>query len=105
MIQRRDIMRFLAKVALRGLGGLVLATGIASAAQAAQCGNTSAGFDAWKQSFAREAADSGIGKRGLDALNGTSYATATIKADRGQHSFKLTLKEFMQKRGSATIVA
>ena len=36
---------------------------------------------------------------------GTKYATATIKADRNQHSFKLSLKAFMAKRGAPTIVA
>ncbi|MCB1381299.1 MAG: lytic murein transglycosylase, partial [Alphaproteobacteria bacterium] len=30
---------------------------------------------------------------------------ATIKADRSQHSFKLSLEQFMQKRGAAAIIA
>jgi membrane-bound lytic murein transglycosylase B len=30
---------------------------------------------------------------------------ATIKADRAQHSFKLSLDQFMEKRGAATIVS
>ena len=45
------------------------------------------------------------GQRGLKALAATSYATATIKADRSQHSFKLSLEQFMQKRGAAAIIA
>ncbi|MFO1122884.1 MAG: lytic transglycosylase domain-containing protein [Hyphomicrobiales bacterium] len=74
-------------------------------AQAAKCGNTGAGFEAWKAAFAREAEANGIGSRGLGALADTSYATATIRADRNQKSFKLSLNQFMEKRGAATIVS
>jgi membrane-bound lytic murein transglycosylase B len=35
----------------------------------------------------------------------TTYATATISADRGQKSFRLSLDEFLAKRGASTIVA
>ena len=45
------------------------------------------------------------GPRGLAALAGTSYATATIKADRSMHSFKLGLDAFMEKRGASAIVS
>jgi membrane-bound lytic murein transglycosylase B len=76
-----------------------------SAAQAARCGNSSAGFEAWKQAFAGEARQKGIGANGIAALMGTTYATKTIAADRGMRSFKLSLDEFMVKRGAATIVA
>jgi membrane-bound lytic murein transglycosylase B len=72
---------------------------------AATCGSGAAGFEAWKQSFAREAQAKGIGGSGISALMGTSYAQATINADRSLHSFKLSLDEFMRKRGSAAIVA
>ncbi len=72
---------------------------------AAQCGNTSAGFDAWKSSFAKDAKRAGVGKRGLQALAGTTYASSTIKADRNQKSFKYSLDKFMQIRGADTIVA
>jgi membrane-bound lytic murein transglycosylase B len=75
------------------------------AAQAAQCGSTAAGFEAWKDDFASEAKAGGIKSRGLSALAGTNYATATIYADRHQKSFKLSLPAFMAKRGAATIVA
>ncbi|HRX37432.1 MAG TPA: lytic murein transglycosylase, partial [Aestuariivirga sp.] len=47
----------------------------------------------------------GVGSRGLKALSATSYATATIKADRSQHSFKLSLNQFMQKRGANAIIS
>jgi membrane-bound lytic murein transglycosylase B len=74
-------------------------------AYAASCGNTSAGFESWKKSFAQEAKANGINDRAIRALMGTKYATATIKADRNQKSFKYTLKKFMQVRGAPAIVA
>jgi len=74
-------------------------------ANAATCGSSSAGFETWKQEFSREAQAKGVGASGISALMGTSYAQATINADRSLHSFKLSLDEFMRKRGSAAIVA
>ncbi len=74
-------------------------------AQAAQCGNNASGFNAWKQQMAEEARRAGVKKRGLQALAGTKYATATIRADRSQRSFKYSLQKFMQVRGANTIVA
>jgi len=79
--------------------------GLAPQARAAQCGNGSGGFDAWKQQFAGEARAKGVGATGISALMGTNYAQATINADRSLHSFKLSLDQFMIKRGSAAIVA
>ncbi|MFP1630719.1 lytic transglycosylase domain-containing protein [Zhengella sp. ZM62] len=81
---------------------VILAPG---AAFAARCGNSSAGFDAWKQQMAAEAQAGGVGQRGIAALMATRYASDTIRADRGQKSFKYTLKKFMQVRGAPTIVA
>jgi membrane-bound lytic murein transglycosylase B len=75
------------------------------AAQAAQCGSTGGGFNAWKAEFASEAKAGGIKARGLAALAGTNYATATIYADRHQKSFRLSLPAFMAKRGAATIAS
>lgn len=84
----------------------ILATALgASGAVAAQCGNTSAGFAAWKADFAKEAKKKGVKKRGLAALAGTSYAKRTIAADRNQKSFKFSLEKFMQVRGAPTIIA
>src|SRR6188474_391287 len=74
-------------------------------ALAASCGNTAAGFEAWKREFAAEARAKGIGASGVAALMGTSYATATINADRGMKSFKLSLDEFLVKRGANAIVS
>lgn len=74
-------------------------------ALAARCGTNASGFESWKRAFAQEAQANGIGQRGINALMGTQYAYGTIKADRGQHSFKLSLDQFMKKRGAAAIAS
>ena len=85
---------------------VVLAGGLLSgAAQAAPCGNDAGGFQAWKSAFRQEAAARGIGQRALQAFDGTKYATKTISADRNQKSFKLTLDQFMERRGGKTIAS
>ena len=77
---------------------------LAGGAQAAQCGNTAAGFESWKQQFAAEA-QGRASPAAIAALMRTSYSTPTIAADRGQRSFKLSLGEFMNKRGASVIVS
>ena len=94
-------MKFVKKLAVAGtFVGLMAAPAIA-----AQCGNTASGFNAWKAAFAPEAQRAGVGQRGLTALANAQYATATIRADRNQKSFKFTLEKFMQVRGANTIVS
>jgi lytic murein transglycosylase len=88
-----------------GMFGFALLVALASPGFAATCGSTAAGFDAWKEAYALEARAQGVEKKGLAALAKASYAAATIKADRNQHSFKLSLEQFMAKRGASTIVA
>lgn len=85
----------------------VLAVSVAPAMGfAAQCGNNASGFDAWVQEFKQEAASRGVNPRVLDrAFANVSYAKATIRADRGQKSFKLSLNQFMQKRGGSAIIS
>lgn len=93
------------KLMLWGAAALV-AVSISSPAQAAQCGNTSAGFSAWVEQFKKEAARAGISQRTLDrAFANVRYATKTISADRNQRSFKLSFDQFMQKRGANTIIS
>jgi lytic murein transglycosylase len=91
------------------LFGATLAAGVLVAtigsAVAAPCGNNSAGFEAWKRAFAAEAKARGVGPRAISALMGTTYSAATIRADRGQKSFKLSLNAFMAKRGGPAIAA
>jgi len=89
---------------LSGAACAVVVLGLVGQAHAATCGNTASGFESWKREFAEEArgrasADS------LAALMGTSYSTATISADRGQKSFKLSLDQFLAKRGGPAIVS
>jgi membrane-bound lytic murein transglycosylase B len=89
---------------------LSIATVVASmwmtdGADAAQCGSTVAGFEAWKAQFAGEARARGVGASTISALMATNYATATIRADRGQRSFRLSLDQFLAKRGGSAIVS
>ncbi|MBO9100372.1 MULTISPECIES: lytic murein transglycosylase [Rhizobium] len=75
------------------------------AAEAAQCGNTAAGFPAWVGEFKQEAAAKGISPQVLDrAFADVHYNQPTIRADRGQKSFKLSFEEFMKKRGGQTVI-
>ena len=77
----------------------------AGAAQAAPCGNTSAGFEAWKADFARTAQKNGVRNAGLSALAPSRYASKTIAADRNQKSFKYSLEKFMEIRGANVIAS
>lgn len=81
-----------------------MALGLASGAVAAECGNTSAGFETWKQDFSSEVKGK-FQPDTIDALMGTTYSRATIGADRGQKSFKLTLDQFMAKRGASAVAS
>lgn len=87
--------------------GLVTCLAVATpeVVRAANCGNTAAGFEAWKADFARTAKRAGVRQAGLNALAQTRYATGTIAADRNQKSFRYSLEKFMQVRGATTIVA
>jgi membrane-bound lytic murein transglycosylase B len=87
------------------LAAVAALTALAGEAGAAQCGSSAAGFETWKREFAAEARQKGVGATAVAALAGTSYATATIAADRGMKSFRLSLDQFLAKRGGATIVA
>src|SRR5690348_7367213 len=78
---------------------------IAAEAEAAQCGSTAAGFEAWKKEFAAETRQRGISASTVAAFMRSSYSTATISADRGQRSFHLSLDQFLAKRGGSVIVA
>jgi membrane-bound lytic murein transglycosylase B len=98
MVKRRKITAavFMALAALACLG---------ATANAAQCGSTAAGFEAWKRQFADEARAKGVSASTVGALMATNYASATIAADRGQRSFGLSLDQFLAKRGAAAIAA
>lgn len=86
--------------------GLAMVAGMTATAQAQSCGNTSAGFNEWKAEFAGKAKAAGVKGKGLSALQGATYATATIKADRAVHkAFSGSVEQFMQRRGAATIIS
>ena len=89
------------------LGSLALAALVTMSGRAfaAQCGNSAAGFDSWKQQFATEARSRGVKPDTIAALLNASYSGQTIAADRGQKSFKLSLDQFMAKRGANAIVS
>jgi membrane-bound lytic murein transglycosylase B len=87
------------------VAALVALVGMVSKAGAAQCGSTAAGFEAWKRQFADEARGRGVSASTVAALMATTYSTATIAADRGQKSFRLSLDQFLAKRGGSAIVA
>ncbi|MCJ2053161.1 lytic transglycosylase domain-containing protein [Methylobacterium sp. J-070] len=87
--------------AVVALAGLAFGAG---QAQAAQCGNNAAGFESWKRQFSEEARGR-ASAASLAALQNTTYSAPTISADRGQHSFKLSLEQFLAKRGGTTIVS
>ncbi len=84
---------------------MLAALSLGAPASAATCGDTSAGFDAWKADFAAEAVALGVGARGLKALAGADYSKSTINADRNQKSFKYPLDKFLQLRGANDIAS
>ncbi|GEP03918.1 lytic murein transglycosylase [Methylobacterium oxalidis] len=84
--------------------GLAALVGLTGRVEAAQCGNSAAGFEAWKREFAEEARGRASASS-LAALMQTSYSAPTISADRGQKSFKLSLDQFLAKRGGPAIVS
>ena len=100
MMARLKIARRLAAVATLALGVT------AGPALAAQCGNTAAGFNEWKQQFAVEAQRAGISQGTIQSsLMPTQYSTQVVKLDRNQHSMSLSLEAFMERRAPASFVA
>jgi membrane-bound lytic murein transglycosylase B len=87
------------------MAGLVALASMAGKAGAAQCGSTADGFETWKRQFADEARGKGVSAATVGALMATTYSTVTIAADRGQRSFRLSLDQFLAKRGGSTIAA
>ncbi len=101
---RREIWRRQISRRTSAIAALAALACVAGRAEAAQCGNSAAGFESWKRSFAEEARGR-ASPASLDALAATSYSAPTISADRGQKSFKLTLDQFLAKRGGPAIVS
>lgn len=100
MMARLKIARRLAAVAALALGVT------AGPALAAQCGNSAAGFNEWKQQFAAEAQQAGISQGTIQsALMPTQYSSKVVSLDRNQHSMNISLEAFMQRRAPASFVA
>jgi membrane-bound lytic murein transglycosylase B len=91
-------------VGLTALVGAFLAASV-NISEAAQCGNSGAGFEAWKKVFASEARSRGVGAKAISALTSARYSTGTIQVDRSKKGFNLSLAAFMAKRGAAGIIA
>jgi len=103
---QENSMAFFAKarmIAAAGAAALCMLTGMA---QAQQCGDSAAGFEEWKISFAEQAKASGVKRKGLTALANADYATGTIKVDRAiKKAFSGSIEDFMKRRGAATIIS
>lgn len=83
-----------------------LAACIAVPAAAAPCGNTAAGFPAWKKAFSQEAIAAGIGARTVEAaIGGLAYSERVVSLDRNQSSFKRSFEEFYRRRTSNAMIA
>lgn len=83
-----------------------IVAGLPGLAMAAQCSSTGGAFPAWVEEFKQEAASQGISPSVLDrAFASVQYNRGTIRADRGQKSFKLSFDAFMKKRGGVAIIS
>ncbi len=103
---QENSMAFLAKIKMIAVVSAAMVGLLTGMAQAASCGSTAAGFEQWKADFANVAKASGVKKKGLSALAGAQYATATIKVDRAIHkAFSGSVESFMQRRGSSAIIS
>jgi lytic murein transglycosylase len=79
---------------------------LVGAAEAASCGNTAEGFDAWVQEFQQEAVSKGISQRTASAaLANVSYDRGLIAYDRTQRPFKLSFEQFVAKRAPASLIS
>ncbi len=76
-----------------------------SAAQAATCGDTGAGFDRWLSSYKNTLQSQGISQATLNkALRGVTYNKRVIGYDRNQKSFKLSFDEFYKLRVNNALI-
>jgi membrane-bound lytic murein transglycosylase B len=105
ILQENSMARFAKVKVFAAVACVVL--GLASgSAHAAQCGNNAAGFEQWKAEFSNEARAAGVKNKGLSALAGAKYASATIKADRAVHkAFSGSVEAFMKRRGGSAIIS
>ncbi|MEO0636626.1 MAG: lytic murein transglycosylase [Pseudomonadota bacterium] len=74
-----------------------------TAVMAAQCGNTSSGFESWKAAFTDEMRGRGFTNRSLKALDKVSYSNEVIRLDRSQKSFKQSFEKFYARRSQGVV--
>ncbi len=99
-------MAFIAEAKSIAAAAAVASCLLTSAAQAASCGNSAAGFEQWKVEFADKAKAAGVKQKGLAALAGAKYATGTIRADRSsKQAFSGSVDAFMNRRGGSAIIS
>lgn len=89
---------------LRLIIGALALLGSDNLAAAAACGNGPGGFEAWKSQTAEELRGR-HGGAAIAALEDTRYNTATIRADRGQGGFHVSLDSFLARRGGSAIAS
>lgn len=71
----------------------------AGQAQAAKCGNSGKGFDAWKSAFIESAPKYDLSSRQVSSvLKDVTYDPKVIRLDRNQKSFKLSFDQFYARR-------
>lgn len=71
-----------------------------------QCGDTGAGFEAWKEAFAEAAIGKGIDPGvARSSLSGLTYSARVISLDRNQQVFRLDFETFYAQRVSAALIA
>ncbi|HEX6000591.1 MAG TPA: lytic murein transglycosylase [Hyphomicrobiaceae bacterium] len=88
--------------------GAVLVAGLMlcpSGLALADCGNGTAGFDAWLKRFKAKAAAHGISQATIaSTLRGVSYDSRVIRLDRNQRSFKLSFEQFYARRVGGALI-
>ncbi|MCF3932742.1 lytic murein transglycosylase [Acuticoccus sp. M5D2P5] len=76
----------------------IVATSVAPA-NAASCGNSAAGFDAWLSDFKARAVAQGISSSAVNrSLDGVTYSSRVIGFDRNQKSFRMSYEDFYRRR-------
>jgi lytic murein transglycosylase len=88
------------RIVAAALAGAALALTV-TPALAVQCQHKG-GFGAFLAEFKKDAAQQGISRRGLAALDGLTIDDKVLAADRRQHIFKMSFEEFSARLISAS---
>jgi lytic murein transglycosylase len=84
---------------------LVLPVTLSTAAHAASCGSSGAGFGPWLANFKRQAAAQGLSQHAIGAgLDGITYDARIVRLDRNQKSFKLSFEQFYARRVGTALI-